>query len=72
MLKIDKEESDEDSDNPGNKSNTTTPKKVEHTAGNGNTESPVHVNNVNNSVITNVSIPMLPNVNIIQIWTFIN
>lgn len=67
MLKIDKEESGDDSDNPANKSNTTTPKKTEPTTGDGNTVSLVHVNNnINNSIITSVSvpIPMLPKVSI--------
>lgn len=66
MLKIDKDETDEDSDNPTSKSNTATPKKTDAPIG-GNiagtpTESPIHVNNINNSIAQNVSIPMLPKV----------
>lgn len=55
MLKIDKEESDDDSDRALNKSATTTPQKVNPADGNTDTN---HVNNVNNSIINAVDAPL--------------
>lgn len=84
MLRIDNEASDDESDTAINKSTTTTPKKIdpnEHGVGggvgggNGNVvgnmnPQPIHINNVNNSMIGNAgqtplqALPkVLPNMN---------
>lgn len=55
MLKIDKEETDDDSDRALNKSATTTPQKVNPS--DGDTVSN-HVNNVNNTIINTVDAPL--------------
>lgn len=64
MLRIDKEESDDDSDKQI-KSNTNTPRKGDPNV-DGNIE-PIHVNNINNVYGGNVpvNVPVLPNVSII-------
>lgn len=64
MLRIDKEESDDDSDKQM-KSNTNTPRKGDPNV-DGNIE-PIHVNNINNAYGGNVpvNVPVLPNVSII-------
>lgn len=55
MLKIDKEETDDDSDRALNKSATTTPQKIN--PDDSNTVSN-HVNNVNNTIINAVDAPL--------------
>lgn len=50
MIKIDKEETDDDSDRALNKSATTTPQKINPDDTNTETN---HVNNVNNTTIIN-------------------
>lgn len=55
MLKIDKEETDDDSDHAINKSATATPQKIN--PNDPNTES-TYVNNVNNTIINAVDAPL--------------
>lgn len=55
MLKIDKEETDDDSDRAINKSATATPQK--NNPNDINTE-PTFVNNVNNTIINAVDAPL--------------
>lgn len=56
MLKIDKDESDDDSDRAANKSTTNTPRKAEPT---GDQNEQIHVNNiVNSSMPINPEIPL--------------
>lgn len=55
MLKIDKEESGDDSDRAANKSATNTPRKVEPAAEPNDQN---HVNNVNSSMPTNAEVPL--------------
>lgn len=63
MLKIDKEESDDDSDRPANRSTTNTPRKIEPQP---DYDEQIHVNNVSLSMPTNVEIPLqsLPKVSV--------
>lgn len=63
MIKIDKEDSEDDSDRALNKSMTTTPRKGDQIPSDGNNDS-IHINHVNNVVITNVDVPphVLPKV----------
>lgn len=55
MLKIDKEESDDDSDRAMNKSATATPQKINPNEGNTELN---HVNNVNNTIFNAVDAPL--------------
>lgn len=62
MLRIDKEESDDDSDKAA-KSNTNTPRKNDPNAVDGNSElMHVNMNNIYGGGLVPMAVPVLPNV----------